>query len=374
MEIRQYIKMAFQNLILPAVYRLCCLRRVDPSLVVFADAHHDSRPENLQLLYERCAGTRLTVAEIYLDYQKNPPLKVFGSMLAFMRLYARAGTVVICDNFLPVAGCKKRAATKVVQLWHACGSLKRFGYDTTDDIPAAYRGNVFRNTDLVTVSAPRCEKPFASAMRLPLSHVKALGVSRTDRYFDPAWRALSRARFAKAFPEAAGKKIALWAPTFRGSPAAPKSIPFDVSALERALGEDWKVIVSTHPHMKDGRVRVTTEELFVAADCLIADYSSLLFEYLLVAKILEEEPGQKDKRLVMYTPDYEDYVSRRGFYMPYEDIPGVRVGTFDELAGAVLGKAGKMQGMERDAFLETYMAACDGKSTKRILKWILRKR
>ena len=262
----------------------------------------------------------------------------------------------------------------MVQLWHACGSLKRFGYDTTDDIPAAYRGNVFRNTDLVTVSAPRCEKPFASAMRLPLSHVKALGVSRTDRYFDPAWRALSRARFAKAFPEAAGKKIALWAPTFRGSPAVPKSIPFDVSALERALGEDWKVIVSTHPHMKDGRVRVTTEELFVAADCLIADYSSLLFEYLLVAKILEEEPGQKDKRLVMYTPDYEDYVSRRGFYMPYEDIPGVRVGTFDELAGAVLGKAGKVQGMERDAFLETYMAACDGKSTKRILKWILRKR
>ena len=296
---KQYIKMACQNLILPVVYRVGCCQKVDPDLVVFADAHHDSRPANMDLVAEACRKEGLRVEEIYLDYQKNPPLKVIGSMMRFMLTYARAGRVVICDNFLPAAGCRKRRGTGVIQLWHACGALKRFGYDTEEDIPAGYRGTVYRNTDVVTVSAPWCEQHFASAMRLPEKNVRAVGVSRTDRYFDPAWRKQARDKFEKLFPEAVGKKIALWAPTFRGSPAAPELIPFDADALQARLGGEWRVIVSTHPHMKDGKVLITTEELFVSTDCLIADYSSLIYEYLLVARIME------NKHLELYIPDFD---------------------------------------------------------------------
>ena len=393
--VKQIIKMAFQNLILPVIYRISCMKPVDPKLVVFADAHHNERPDNMQLLISACEKGPWTVREIYLDYQKNSPLAVLKSMAAFMKLYARAGYVVICDNFLPAAGCRKRPQTKVIQLWHACGSLKRFGYDTTDDIPASYRGHVFRNTDLVTVSAPWCEARFASAMRLSKDHVSALGVSRTDRYFDPAWTEEARRKFVDVFPDAAGKKIALWAPTFRGSAGAPQSIPFDAHALEQALGSDWRVIVSTHPHMKDGRVLITTEELFVTADCLIADYSSLIYEYILMLQIL----GRSGSRVVLYTPDFEEYVSKRGFYMPYTDIPGTQVSRFEDLAGAVRAaveeectaeadgkncaaeraeqkdRASVTGGaMTREAFLKKYMSACDGRSTQRILDWMKQNR
>ena len=71
-------------------------------------------------------------------------------MFEFMKLYAVSQTVVICDNFLPVASCRKRKGTKVIQLWHAGGALKKFGYDTADDIPAYYKGNVMANLPLVT--------------------------------------------------------------------------------------------------------------------------------------------------------------------------------------------------------------------------------
>lgn len=369
-QLKQYIKMAFQNVILPVIYRVCSLRPVDPELVVFADAHHNERPDNLELMIRACEAGPWTVREIYLDYQKNSPLSVLRSMAAFMKLYARAGYVVICDNFLPAAGCRKRPETKVIQLWHACGSLKRFGYDTTEDIPASYRGHVYRNTDLVTVSAPWCVPKFASAMRLPEKNVQALGVSRTDRYFDSAWRERARRKFAEVFPDAVGKKTALWAPTYRGSAGAPELIPFDVQALERALGEDWRVIVSTHPHMKDGRVLITTEELFVSTDCLIADYSSLIYEYILMLQIL----GRSGSRLVLYTPDYEEYAGKRGFYMPYTDIPGQQVNTFEELAGAVrasLEAEPDQKAMTRVQFLDTYMSACDGNSTQRIADWMI---
>ncbi len=371
MNSRQYIKMAFQNLILPVVYRVGCLQKTDPQLVVFADAHHNSRPANMDLLAQACLKEGYRVEEICLDYQKNPPLKVLKSMIRFMLVYARAGVVVICDNFLPAAGCRKRKGTRVIQLWHACGSLKRFGYDTDDDIPAGYKGNVYRNTDLVTVSAPWCEQHFASAMRLPAKHVRALGVSRTDRYYDPAWREQARKKFEDLYPEAAGKKIVLWAPTFRGSAAAPELIPFDDQALQAQLGDDWRVIVSTHPHMKDGKVLITTEELFVSTDCLIADYSSLIYEYLLMAQIMG------DKHLVLYIPDFDTYIQKRGFYMDYSEIPGVQVRNFDELAGAV-EQAGQTDPEEMQTvltqFLAKYMSACDGNSTQRIMNRIRRGR
>ena len=158
-RIRQYGKMAVQHLMLPVLYRFYSRQGIDPCLAVFADAHHNGRPQNMEDLLEAMRSRSAIpwkIEELYLDYQRSSFGEVLKHMNRFMKLYARAGTVVLCDNFLPAAGCRKRKETLVLQLWHACGALKKFGYATTDDIPAGYKGNVFRNTDIVLVSAPFC--------------------------------------------------------------------------------------------------------------------------------------------------------------------------------------------------------------------------
>ncbi len=369
--IKQIIKMAAQNVYLPAVYCIWRRQRVEEDLVLLADAHHDSRPENMQLLYEELKRRGMRVEEQYLDYQHTGYGKVLRSMTGFMKQYARAGTVVICDNFLPAASCRKKKETQLVQLWHACGALKRFGYDTTDDIPAGYKGNVFRGIDLVTVSAPVCRAPFASAMQLPEAKVQAMGVSRTDRYFDPAFADDCRRKFGKMHPEAAGKKVVLWAPTFRGNPGRPESIDLDLDRLQESLGDAYLVLASLHPHMRKtgaGQAerhvcRLSTEEMFPVTDVLIADYSSLVFEYCLTGK-----------GLVLYTPDFAEYTKKRGFYMPYEDIPGKQVWQEDALPQAVRSAAGTgMDEKRRREFINTYMCACDGQATGRIADWITHK-
>lgn len=369
MQWKQYMKMAAQHVFLPAIYRLSSAGGIRPGLVVFADAHHNSRPANMEDLYQYLKkDPHLTIREIYLDYQASSFRNVLGAMIRFMRLYAVAEAVVICDNFLPAAGCRKRRGTKVVQLWHACGALKRFGYDTTDDIPAGYRGNVFQNTDLVTVSAPFCVKPFASAMRLPRKNVRPIGICRTDRYFDEAWRESCRQRFEELYPEAKGRRVVVWAPTFRGHPGEPSCVRLDLERLRRALGEEYLVIAKLHPHMKNAQMTaaekpcpMTTEELFPVTDVLIADYSSLIYEYLLF-----------DRPLVLYTPDYDDYCRDRGFYMKYEEIPGRQIRTEKALPGAVRSavRDDARQSEKRQAFLQTYMCACDGHSTERVAAWI----
>ncbi len=383
LRLKQYVKMAAQNMYLPAVYRLYRNRKVDPDLVIFADAHHESRPENMQLLYDELTRRGLHVEEMYLDYQKAGVRSVMRHMSSFMKRYAQAGTVVICDNFLPAAGCRKKSETRLVQLWHACGALKKFGYDTADDIPENYRGNVFRGTDLVTVSAEACRTPFASAMHLDRDKVSALGVSRSDLFFDQDYVRSCREKLYRQCPKAAGKKIVLWAPTFRGSPGSPEVIPLDLGYLQRQLGPEYLVTAGLHPHMQTscrrGKVSegtdevlfaadlsMSTQELMMASDLLIADYSSLIFEYLLL-----------DKPLVLFVPDLDEYEQKRGFYMPYGDIPGTMVREEKRLADALKYAGITAQSREnrekRQAFLERYMSGCDGKSTGRIADWICEK-
>jgi len=365
LALRQQIKMLIQNGILPLVYRLHSRGAVEPGLVVFADAHHNELPESMALLAAALTGGAgadaaipLHIEQLYLDYGTAPAGAIWRHMMTFMRLYARASCVVICDNFLPAASCRRREETLVVQLWHACGAFKKFGYDAPDDIPAHYHGHVYRNTSLVTVSAPACRAPFAGAMRLPEEHIEALGVSRTDRYFSPAWREACRRAFEEAYPGVLGrKKVVLWAPTFRGNAGEPTLPPLDLQALQRQLGEDWFVIASLHPHMcKDQPL--TTAQLCMVTDVLIADYSSLIFEYLLL-----------NRPLVLFVPDLAEYREKRGFYLDVEEIPAALVTTETELSAAVCSATADERAA---AFLEKYMASCDGHATERIAERIRR--
>ena len=302
------------------------------------------------------------------DFDKLSKPQLIKWLCRFMKLYARAGAVVICDNFLPAASCSKRRETKVIQLWHACGCYKKFGYDAADDIPEHYHGgNVYRNADLVTVSGEAAVGPFSSAMRLPESCVRPLGVSRTDLYRSGTWVRKCKERFYEKYPEAGGKTVVLWAPTFRGNAGDPENISIDIGKLQKELGEKYLVLTRLHPHMmrqnmqaeKDASCPIPTEELYPVTDVLIADYSSLIYEYLLFSK-----PA------VLYCPDLDEYRSGRGFYMDISEIPGEIVTQQDEqvLADAVRRACADPDRLR--AFLDRYMGACDGQATDRIVEWL----
>ena len=204
-QLKQQAKMFSQNVYLPAVYDLHRGCKVEQNLVIFADAHHDGRPEAMELLYRRLKQSRVQpayhIVEMYLDFGRASKAEVMEYSTRFMKLYVRASVVVVCDNFLPVASCRKKRETMVVQLWHACGCYKKFGYDAKDDIPEGYHGDVYRNLSLVTVSAEAAVEPFSSAMHRTHGEVQALGVSRTDLYFSRKWRYRCMEAFWELYPD-----------------------------------------------------------------------------------------------------------------------------------------------------------------------------
>ena len=467
-QLKQQAKMFSQNVYLPAVYDLhrCC--RVEQNLVIFADAHHDGRPEAMELLYRRLKQSRVQpayhIVEMYLDFGRASKAEVMEYSTRFMKLYVRASVVVVCDNFLPVASCRKKRETMVVQLWHACGCYKKFGYDAKDDIPEGYHGDVYRNLSLVTVSAEAAVEPFSSAMHRTHGEVQALGVSRTDLYFSRKWRYRCMEAFRELYPdvyeetgvgdgreEGAGdgseavagdgrqagagsvretgtgsakgsgslrkrRKVVLWAPTFRGNAGQPGLLDLDTEKLQRQLGKEYLVLTRVHPHMKEARKAVKnhcpipTEQLYPVVDVLIADYSSLIYEYLLAAQVQNQQDPHGSLGvhgsvglhggLVLYVPDLDTYMAQRGTYMDIHEIPGEIVKDADRLADAVRRAAGDdspglctgeskvddgalesgiggqtagwidHQAKKRDAFLKRYLAACDGQATARIAEKI----
>ncbi|MDE6026247.1 MAG: CDP-glycerol glycerophosphotransferase family protein [Lachnospiraceae bacterium] len=366
-KLKQQFKMFSQHVIFPFVYNLNRGKKIDKTKVILADAHHEKCPPHMELLKKYLITSGLDFEEYYFDLSNMGTFSGMKKMIDFMKLYATAGTVVICDNFLPVSSCKKKKGTRVIQLWHGCGAFKRFGYDSSDDIPDGYKGNVYKNYDLVTVSGAACVPCFCSAMRLGLSAVKAFGVSATDKLFDRDYMEECKARFRYMFPDAVGKKVVLYAPTFREN-AAEASLVGEEEIDELKKCCDAYIIKSLHPHIIAGNIGnelpMTTEELLCCADILITDYSSVFFEFLLL-----------DRPIVFFALDYDKYAGDRGYYLDYNSLPGQIIKNVTGKEAVELLKmaleANDEYEASRQEFRNKYMEACDGHVTERLTEYIM---
>lgn len=408
-KIKQLLKMLSQHVLFPLVYNLNRFKPVNKNKIILADAHHEKCPQYMKQVRDALFNLGFDIEECFFDLKKISAFSGMKKMLGFMRLYAVSGCVIICNNFLPVAACKKRKETRVIQLWHGCGAFKKFGYDAFDDIPKGYRGNVYKNYDLVTVSGEYCVPFFQSAMRLGKGIVKPLGCCITDRLYDREYLGLCRAKFKHIHPDAEGKRVVLWAPSFRGNAGAANVAGEQyIDRLAHMYKNELYVIKSVHP-LSEGGTRQSREdtlrpkgggmpcdqkeeggtreagripstpymsssELLVCADVLITDYSSIFFEYLLL-----------DRPIVFFAPDYEAYARDRGFYLDFDSLPGhiVKNNNIDEAVRIlynVVGGDGKetsaanesQMSVLRQKFREQYMSACDGHVTERIVKEISR--
>lgn len=367
--LRQYVKTAVNRVFLPVVYSWYRRRPVQKDKVIFADGHHHEIPYSMAYMYDCLKKKEMNIELHMSDFGKDSYISGIRAMVRFMKSYATAEYVFLCDYYVPAGSCKRRPETQVIQLWHACGALKRFGYDAADDMSSFYKGNSMKNCTLVTVSSRLCEPIYAKALGLPKSSVKALGISRTDRYFDKAYKEDCRQRFFAACPAAHGKKVILWAPTFRGNARAARLEGADaVACVQNSLGDEYFWVKKLHPHLEGvygkSTVDMLTEEVMAAADVLITDYSSVLFDFMVY-----------HKPVVLFAPDSADYEEARGFYLDYEKLPAFCAKTAKALESSIrracAGEAAASQ-EAYDDFYNKYMARCDGHATERIIQEVIK--
>lgn len=362
--LKQYMKHFLQGIVLPFVYFVSKKKNIDESLCILADSNCKETPESMKLVKSELENRGYKVLEMYEDFSKCSVFKMIKYMVKFMRAYANCRAVFICNYFVPCTACNKRKETKVIQLWHSCGGFKKFGYDSEEDISKYYKGNVTKNFDLITVSSKDCRKVFRSAFRLGKNSdiVRSLGVSRTDMLFKKGYAKECRQEFFEKYPECKGKKIILYAPTFRGNASECYCVGEEyIRDLQKKLGENVKVIIKMHPRMNSdmNNCDIETNRLFPVADMVITDYSSLVFEYALYKK-----------PIVLFVPDIDEY--KRGFYLDFDkDMPFVKVYKGEKLYDEVIKCFGDFKPVGYNKFLNKFMSLIDGRSTERIINEVL---
>lgn len=362
--IRNIEKFILQHFLLPLCYKIFQLRKIDDSLVIFADAKHDDIPYSLKAMYDAIGKKNYRILNYCFDYSNMALWKKLWISMKFMALYATAQYIFICDYYLPVASCKKKRETKVIQLWHASGLQKKFGFDADDDLGKFHYINPVRNYDLVSVSADIMKLVISHNWRLPLDKIQALGCSRTDIFFTNMYAQKCRDKFYKQYPEARTKKVVLWAPSFRGNGGDPYIDSIEkIIALKKQISEEYFIIIKLHPNLQEKYMvdtcDIPTEELYPVVDILITDYSSVFYDYLLFGK-----------NVIFYVPDYDFYIQNRGMYIDYSkefDYPIVK--NEKDLLRAIY-EYRTIEETKIDLYKNKFIKMNDGNASERIIRYL----
>ncbi len=380
--IKRKIKDIGLNCLLPSIYR-----------------HHSKTPLQHKVLFfsRQGAGSNISpnfeAMKKYIEDESDFTCEVFNlgyPHVSMMQYFSRCAQVVrkvasseivFVDDASDVISCLPlRCETTVVNLWHACGAFKKFGMSTANSKFGGTRDEklkhpFYENLSLVSVSSEEVIPHYAEAMAIDPARdvIKAYGVSRTDIYFDEDYKRARCDYVGKMMPEIDGRKIILYAPTFRGrakSAKAPDKLDIDLMSDE--LSFDYVLLVKNHPFVKsatkeienfayDVSERIDISDLLIAADICITDYSSVIFEYSLLKR-----------PMIFFCYDRSDYIDWRGFYYNYDEMtPGIKCMNTTDVISAIKAGDSFEYTAQREDFRRRFMCKCDGHSTERIWQGVM---
>lgn len=241
----------------------------------------------------------------------------------------------LVDKFIP----KKEQI--YVQCWHGT-PLKKLGYDleksdnvmnSIDEIRDKYKTDAHRFTYLLSPSKFTTEK-FATAWNLKeFGREDALleeGYPRNDFLSNATAEDIEEIKVKLGMDQIGDKKIILYAPTWRDNQhqsgvGYTYKTEVDFDKLRDELGDEYVILFRAHylvansfdfdkyqGFVYDVSKYDDINHLYLAADVLITDYSSVFFDYAIL-----------EKPMIFYMYDLEDYRDNlRGFYIGLDELPG----------------------------------------------------
>ena len=276
-----------------------------------------------------------------------------------------------------------------VQCWHGT-PLKRLGYDlessdnvmnSMKEIRSKYRSDAKKFSYIISPSPFTTEK-FATAWNLVKTHqtdkIIEEGYPRNDRLIntDDAERERLRKELGVE-----GKKVILYAPTWRDNQHTSGEgytykTEVDFDKLRDALGDEYVILFRAHylvansfdfdkyrGFVEDVSNHSDINDLYIASDILITDYSSVFFDF-----------ANLRRPVIFYMYDLEEYANElRGFYISLDELPGPIVRDEDALIEAVRATDGWTPDEKYDAFRAKYNPKDDGHASERTLARIIKR-
>lgn len=302
---------------------------------------------------------------------KQKKIKQFFSLM----FHLNTAKVVITDNyFVELAGLKERKNVTCIQIWHANGALKKFGWEDKAAQKRSARDKkrfqeVYRRFSKVLVGSDEMAAIFQKSFLLEDSQMLKLGIPRTDNFFNQQ-QLKENAEWTNTKLNLSNKKKLLYAPTFRDEELHSTTLHLDIAKMKQALGNEYQLILKLHPSISNDLDKVVDdfvvyadketpiETILPAVDMLITDYSSIPFEFALL-----------EKPMIFFTYDLEEYDKARGLSDGFlATIPGPFVHTTEELIQVIEQEAFDLE-MVR-AFAAKWNKYSDGHSSERFVSFL----
>ena len=349
--------------------------KVVPNRVTFLSNRRGDLSGNFEDIYSVIQDDSELEIKMLLDPEPMHRMR-FRDLYMFSKLYATSAVVLIDDFYELTSFVEKKEEVKLVQVWHACGAFKTFGFSRLGKPGGPRQTNKnHRSYDRAIVSSSEIRRFYAEGFGIPIENVVATGIPRTDMFFNDAIKEKKRLEIYESHPELKDKKIIMFAPTFRGNGRLTGNYPmekFDLEKVCESIGKEYVILVKMHPFVNNpvvipekykDRIYDFSEnselnDLLIITDLLITDYSSAVFEASLL-----------DIPMLFYAYDLSEYIATRDFYYEYEPfLPGKLVQTLPELITAI--NENDFETEKIAAFKNRFFDHLDGKSSERVADMI----
>ena len=365
--------------------------RVDKKLILFESNLGRNYSGNPRFIYEEMVAKGLD--EEYCCYYilENLQVSIPGKAkkvkrisIRYFYLFAKAG-VWVSDTRMPKY-LRKRKQTVYIQTWHGT-PLKKLALDMEqvtmegEKSLELYKKNFAKNTatwDYLISQNAYSTKIFKRAFAYQ-KDILEIGYPRNDILVTHNSSEAARA-ILQRLNLPADKKVILYAPTWRdhehyGHLTYKFSTGMDYSYLQEQLSADYILLVKAHYLVGENRnlqkhrgflyqfdASYDIAELYLAADLLITDYSSVMFDYSLLRR-----------PMFFYAYDLEEYKDQlRGFYFDFiEEAPGPIVTSTKLLVDEIRNYKFEHYEDKYRAFCEKYNHADSGEASKKVVDLIL---
>lgn len=365
--------------VLFALFKLFPLKNKTVFLSSFGDnaffiANELSKSQQHQMIFINQSKCKIDFSAIPTNNKKIYSFETSNILDTFLSIYHLATSkYVFVDNYAGVLSVIKfRQEVKCIQLWHAAGAIKKFGWSDPETSARSERAKlrfqqVYDRFQYIPVGSQQMADIFSESFHVDQSHFIYTGVPQTDFYFDSAAKQKAHETLQSLYPAITGKKVVLYAPTFRKNSLNSMELQLNVEELLERLDEQYVLLIRLHPSVQEvtnftehSRVLLVNDyphlsELLIVSDILVTDYSSIPVEYSLL-----------EKKMIFFTYDLVEYGKTQGIWAENSlYFPGPIVKTTSEVIDQILDPS--VDHEKIDQFRKHWNTYSTGKSTSQLI-------
>ena len=340
---------------------------------------------NLKALDDRIRQRELDKTRLKMSYwfvktlEDDNDLKILWTWLRLAFVTAKQDYIFVDDYSTFFNNVRLNPKTTLVQVWHAGVGFKAVGYARfgKKGTPNPWRC-CYRQLDYAIVGGEFLRDVYAEVFGIDRERCLPYGLMRLDNYLDAKRVAVFRRDFYEKNPDWQGRKIILFAPTFRGPGQRTSYYPYEMLDWDEIYdfcGDEYLFVIKQHPFIPKpmsidpkyaGRIIDFTSypdinELFYVTDILITDYSSNIYEFSL-----------HGKPMLFYAFDKEEYELMRGLHRTLDrHAPGKVCRTTGELLEAI--RTGDFEIERLHRFVAENFDSTDGLASDKVIDNIILK-